>query len=423
MANNINYGPPIRSMANSYLPGGAFYQNASVQNGSGLAGPSPLASALAGAGTGAAAGSVIPGIGTAIGAGIGALGGLVQTGAEMIGARNQRDWNEAMMDKQNQWSLDMWNMTNEYNSPSAQVARLRQAGLNPLYYGLDGTSAKAFESAGALGYDRANMAGMTNPLQVGLQDYMSMKSMQKDIDLKNAQIDKLNADTQGVGLDNKWKDLTMSARVEAENLKNSISKEQIENFKTQRQVMLKDIALKIEQAKTEIERQALLQAEKMLKDAEYQQIIELLPLQKLLISAQTEAQQAAAEASWASAAYQNKLIDEGYVDALISRAKEEARKAGYEADSAEVNKALLEYKQSIQNGTVFAIADLEDGKTTAVSRTLDWIFGKLFQSINITATALGAGINANALGTVSSSSQNSQGSSASQSSSSMVGIK
>lgn len=358
-----------------------------------------------------------------VGSVLGFINGFLDRGQEKKLAKEQQEWNEAMMDKQNEWSLDMWNKTNEYNSPTAQISRLREAGLNPLYYGLDGTSANAFESAGVLGYDRASMRGLANPFQAGFENFMAARSLQKDIDLKNAQIDKLEADTQGVGLDNEWKDRTMAARVEAENLKNNISKEEIENFKTQRQVMLKDIALKIEQAKTEAERQALLQAEKMLKDAEAAEIYALLPYKQNLYAAQTEAQQAAAAASWANAAYQNKLIDEGYVDALISRAKEEARKAGYEADSAEVNKALMKYKQSIQNGTIFAINDLQNGKTTAVSRTLDWIFGKLFQSINITATALGAGINANALGSVSSSSQNSQGSSASQSSSSMVGIK
>ena len=79
-----------------------------------------------------------------------------------------------MMDKQNQWSLDMWNRTNEYNSPAAQIARLREAGLNPLYYGLDGTSANGLESAQALGYDRASMAGMTNPVQGALDSLVKL---------------------------------------------------------------------------------------------------------------------------------------------------------------------------------------------------------------------------------------------------------
>ena len=125
-----------------------------------------------------------------LGAVLNFAGGFLDRRQERKLAQQQMEWNEAMMDKQNEWSLDMWNKTNEYNAPSSQLARLREAGLNPLYYGLDGTSANGLESAQPLGYDRASMRGLANPLASGLEGYMSMKSMQKDIDLKNAQIDK-----------------------------------------------------------------------------------------------------------------------------------------------------------------------------------------------------------------------------------------
>ena len=69
-----------------------------------------------------------------------------------------------MMAKQNAWNEEMWAKTNEYNDPSNQVQRMRNAGLNPLYYGLDGSSANAMQSASPLGYDRATMEAMNNPL-------------------------------------------------------------------------------------------------------------------------------------------------------------------------------------------------------------------------------------------------------------------
>ena len=43
--------------------------------------------------------------------------------------------NQAQIDLQNlanKQNLEFWNMQNEYNDPSAQMARLRQAGLNPI---------------------------------------------------------------------------------------------------------------------------------------------------------------------------------------------------------------------------------------------------------------------------------------------------
>lgn len=360
-------------------------------------------------------------------AGLAAAGSILNTGMNAmfnsIEAKKQREWNEQMMDKQNAWSLDMWNRTNEYNSPSAQLSRLREAGLNPLYYGLDGTSANGLESAQPLGYERASLKGVSNPLGEGVEAYLNARSVQKDIEVKNAQIDKLEAETAGVGLDNEWKDKTMDARVESEELKNSITEEQIKNFQKQRDVMEQDIKKKIAETESEWERKALLQAQKILEDAKANEIYALLPYKQNLMAAQTEAQKAAAAASWASAAYTNKMIDGGYLDSIIDKAKEDARKAGYDADTAEVNKMIMEFKASIQNGTIFAINDMKDGKTTAVSRTMDWLAGRLFQTLNITATALGAGISANALGSVSVSNNAGSSTSNSVSSSHMTGLK
>ncbi len=55
---------------------------------------------------------------------------------QMREADRQRAWEVDQRNAQNQFNLDMWNRTNEYNSPMAQMERLKQAGLNPnLMYG------------------------------------------------------------------------------------------------------------------------------------------------------------------------------------------------------------------------------------------------------------------------------------------------
>lgn len=69
----------------------------------------------------------------------------------------QQEYNERMMDKANAFSLDMWNRTNAYNTPAAQLQRLNDAGLNPLYYGLDGSAAGNVSSAQALSNSMPNM--------------------------------------------------------------------------------------------------------------------------------------------------------------------------------------------------------------------------------------------------------------------------
>ena len=161
------------------------------------------------------------------------LGTWAQYKANKALAKEQREWNEQMMDKQNEWSLNMWNKTNEYNSPSAQVQRLRDAGLNPLYYGLDGSSANGLESAQALGYQRAESPNYGNAVQTGLNTYAQMKSLDKEIELKDAQIDEIKNRASGIGIDNHWKTLTMdasAATVAAIQKYNEMSAEEKEQF-------------------------------------------------------------------------------------------------------------------------------------------------------------------------------------------------
>lgn len=61
-----------------------------------------------------------------------AIGAMAQSNVN----RRTREWNEKMYAQQRQDSLSDWRMQNEYNSPTAQMQRFRDAGLNPnLIYG------------------------------------------------------------------------------------------------------------------------------------------------------------------------------------------------------------------------------------------------------------------------------------------------
>lgn len=99
-------------------------------------------------------------------------------------AEKQRVWSEAMLAQQNAFNETMWNKSNEYNSAQSQVERLRAAGLNPLYYGVDGNPAAPMQSAQPLSYQRASMPILPNPLATGV-----------DSALKVAQISNVQADT------------------------------------------------------------------------------------------------------------------------------------------------------------------------------------------------------------------------------------
>ena len=129
---------------------------------------------------------------TALSAGINAVGSLFgmnqqgQYNAEE--AQKNRDFQERMYNQQVQDNINFWKMQNEYNLPSAQLARLQEAGLNPLLaYGQGGNvqnvATGAPQSAQAPSGAQASRS-FNNPLDLG------------NLALLQAQIENINADTQ-----------------------------------------------------------------------------------------------------------------------------------------------------------------------------------------------------------------------------------
>lgn len=310
-------------------------------------------------------------------------------------AEKQRQWSEQMYNAQNAWNYEMWLKTNEYNSPEAQVKRLRDAGLNPIYYGLDGSSANGIQAAQPLSYERAKADDQPNPFE-GLSraaiDSGNMllqgKLAEKDMELKNAQIDKLKEDAEGVKLDNEWKDKTMQARVESEELANSLTKKNIAAIDEEINKKKQEVKKLVAETENEVERKGYIMAQTALANAQAKQIVELLPYEKNLKEAQTIAQKAAAAASWANAAVQNGLLEAGYVDKVIDDLTEGIRLKKGNADIAEINKAIVDFKRSVRDGTVF----VTDAYADPVRGFFQDALGSLVSALAITSEAIGGSI-------------------------------
>lgn len=338
---------------------------------------------------------------------MGALNSSIQSMASTIGAANldrtnrkfaqeeaekQRAWNEEMWNKTNAWNYEMWKETNAYNSPTEQVNRLRDAGLNPLFYGLDGSSANAFQASQPLGYERADYASTINPAQVGAEVYNQSIAVAKDLQLKNAQIDKLQEDTKSVSLDNEWKDRTMAARTESEQLKNEALRGDIKIKEQDLKNKAQELEKLIAETKNEDAKYGYILAQTAVQNAlesktreETASIIALRPYEIALKQAQTDAQKAAAAASYASAAINNGLLKAGYVEQMLDKliAETEASKAIKE--STEVQRMFNEYRLALRNGTVF-----DTGQPVGKGEQfVHDVLGKFFQMIAITGDALG----------------------------------
>lgn len=125
-----------------------------------------------------------------------------QIAAQQNENQKNREWNLNLAKLQNQWNIDQWNRENAYNSPAAQMARYKAAGLNPdLIYGQSNLSAASPEMTsgdGSLPTDVSNLANKRTMLDI--------ISAGLDNSIKYQQLKGLKEDNRGKILDNKDKE-------------------------------------------------------------------------------------------------------------------------------------------------------------------------------------------------------------------------
>ena len=140
-------------------------------------------------------------IGAALVGMLGALGGsMIGAGAQKNAnttnlelARYQNNWQQAENERAFNRSVDMWNLQNAYNAPSAQMSRLRQAGLNPNLVYSSGVTGNSAGSAPQMQPAKAQRATMEpyRGWNLGLSDaaslYMAAKQNKAQVDNMEAQ--------------------------------------------------------------------------------------------------------------------------------------------------------------------------------------------------------------------------------------------
>lgn len=100
-------------------------------------------------------------LGSLVGGSFGASSQNSANKTNMQIAQMNNEFNERMMQKQMDYNTDMWNKQNEYNSPSAQVARLKAAGLNP-YLMMSGSNGNLGSASSANSANMASSSGNPN---------------------------------------------------------------------------------------------------------------------------------------------------------------------------------------------------------------------------------------------------------------------
>lgn len=147
------------------------------------------------------ASSIISGGASLAGNIIGAIQGNNNIDKQIAAQREEnqknRDWNKAMAEQANRWSIEQWNRENAYNTPAAVMARLREGGVNPdLFYGNSGQNLAASSP-------NVIPAAASEPVDVSA---LGSKATVGDITnnvvsqaLMAAQVKKLNAETVKTG--------------------------------------------------------------------------------------------------------------------------------------------------------------------------------------------------------------------------------
>lgn len=111
------------------------------------------------------------------------LGSAINAGSQMGTNSSQLSYSREMYDKQRADALADYNMQNEYNSPKQQMARFKEAGLNPnLIYGQMSNSPVVRSSTAQSYNPTAPQVDLAQPAGLALNAYY-------DTQLKSAQID------------------------------------------------------------------------------------------------------------------------------------------------------------------------------------------------------------------------------------------
>lgn len=132
---------------------------------------------------------------------------IAEVGAALINnyfaGRRAREANQFSHDEriaQNLWDLEQWNRQNAYDSPAAQMQRLKDAGLNPnLLYG-DMTA--AIGQPLSHGAAPSGQMAQTFPFSNPLTDVLQARMMRAQIDNIDADTDKKEQETEEVSQKN-----------------------------------------------------------------------------------------------------------------------------------------------------------------------------------------------------------------------------
>lgn len=178
----------------------------------------------------------------------------IMAGAQMIQANKSSKADRKMVQRENQksreWNEKMWHLQNEFNSPTAQLARFVDAGLNPaLAYG-EVTSGLATNPPSSYGQGSTNPDQTSARMAEAAQLFNQMNLANSAIRLNDSQAeanealaDKYRSETTGQNISNTYEGEVLNTKVSQlrESLKTSKISNELLDFEKKYTLLVKGL--------------------------------------------------------------------------------------------------------------------------------------------------------------------------------------
>ena len=266
-----------------------------------------------------------------------------------------------------------WNLQMDNTKYQRQVADMQSAGINPALAMNGGVSTQA--TSNATGNASTQYAPMMSVVDLATTA-ANLKNLQAQRENTLAQARLANANANAIEIENTYRDQFEQLKIKGQENANNLTEAQKNEVNKRIDKAVEEINLLKQQAKTEEEKQRNYAADTLLKKANAAQIEALTPVLVKLKEAETNTQKAIAAQAFANAAYQQGLIDSGYIEAL-------AAKAGFDAEQAE-QIALHLSGENAKRGLTDTMSngkEYYDGKFAKFFGTTLWQLGDLIGNV------------------------------------------
>lgn len=262
-----------------------------------------------------------------------------------------------------------WNLEMDNTKYQRQVTDMQKAGINPALAMNGGVSTQATSNAMA---NASTQQSSIMPIQDFATLAMNLKNLKSQNENIEADTRKKNAEAEAFEIENTYRDQYEQLKIKGQENANALTEEQKKEVTKRIDKAVEEINVLKQQAKTEEEKQRNYAAETLLKKANAAQVEALTPILVKLQEAQTEKEKAIAAQAFAQAAYQQGLIDSGYIKNLAEKEGFNAQQAEQIALDLSGDNVRRGYADTLSNGDPFF-----PNKGTRVVSNILWQLGDL----------------------------------------------